>query len=66
MTLSAAIHSGQAVPIPMDLLLKVAQGHSPTTQSWFEGARSHATQAAPDGYFSEVRKFLGVPSPKER
>jgi transitional endoplasmic reticulum ATPase len=27
MTLSAAIHSGQAVPIPMDLLLNVARGH---------------------------------------
>ncbi len=66
MTLSAAIHSGQAVPIPMDLLLNVARGHAPTTQSWFEGARSHATQAAPDGYFNEVRKFLGVPSSKER
>lgn len=66
MTLSAAIHSGQAVPIPMDMLLSVARGHSPTTQSWFEGVRDHATQAAPDGFFNEVRKFLNAPSSKER
>lgn len=66
LALSAAIHSGHPVPITMDLLLGVANSHSPSTQSWFEGVRDHAQQAAPDGFFNEMRKFLNAPSPKER
>lgn len=66
LTLSAAIHSGHPVPIAMELLLQVARGHSPSTESWFEGVRNHAQQAAPDGFFSEMRKFLNAPSTKER
>jgi len=66
MTLSAAIHSGHAVPIPMELLLTVARSHTPSTQNWFDGMRDHATQAAPDGFFNEVRKYLNAPSTKER
>jgi SpoVK/Ycf46/Vps4 family AAA+-type ATPase len=66
MALSAAIHSGQPVPINMDLLMKVARSHSPTTRTWFEGVRDQARQAGTDGFFSDMRKFLGTPSPKEK
>ncbi len=66
LALSAAIHSGQPVPITMELLLTVARSHAPSTQSWFEGVRDHAKHAAPDGFFNEVRKFLNAPSTKER
>ena len=69
LALSAAIHSGKAVPISLDLLLAVARKHTPSTDGWFEGVRTHAgEQAAPDGFFNEVRKFLAAPtsSKKER
>ncbi|MDZ4288038.1 MAG: AAA family ATPase [Prosthecobacter sp.] len=66
MALSAAIHSGHPVPITMDLLLSVAASHAPSTQSWFEGVRDQAKHGAPDGFFNEMRKFLGAPSQKER
>ena len=65
MTLSSAIHSGQPIPITMDLLISVARSHTPSTQSWFEGAREHAQQATPDAYTTEVRKFLNAPSQRE-
>ncbi|HAL70294.1 MAG TPA: cell division protein [Verrucomicrobiales bacterium] len=66
LALSAAIHTDQPVPITMELLLKVANSHTPSTQSWFEGVRDHAQQVSPDGFFNEVRKFLNAPSSKER
>lgn len=66
LALSAAIHSGHPVPITMDLLLEVARGHAPSTNSWFEGVRDQAKHATPDSFFSEMRKFLNTPSPKER
>lgn len=62
LALSAAIHSGQPVPITLELLLAVARAHSPTTQSWFEGVRSHEKQDAPDSIFNDMRKFLNAPS----
>lgn len=66
MTLSAAIHSGHSVPITMDTLLAVARGHTPTTRTWFEGAREHAQHATPDTYATEARKSLGAPSQQQR
>jgi len=65
LALSAAIHSGHPVPITMDLLLTVAGSHAPSTHSWFEGARDHVQQTAPDGFTNEVRKFLSAPSQRE-
>jgi transitional endoplasmic reticulum ATPase len=62
MTLSAAIHSGQPIPITMELLLSVASSHAPSTHSWFEGAHEHGQQTTPDAYSTEVRKFLNAPS----
>jgi tetratricopeptide (TPR) repeat protein len=62
MTLSAAIHSGQPIPITMELLLSVAGSHAPSTHAWFEGAREHGQQPTPDAYSTEVRKFLNAPS----
>lgn len=62
MTLSAAIHSGQPIPITMDRLISVAQGHAPSTQSWFEGAQESTHAATPDAYTTEVRKFLNAAS----
>ncbi|SKA89244.1 Tetratricopeptide repeat-containing protein [Prosthecobacter debontii] len=66
LALSAAIHTGQPVPITMELLLNVARSHAPTMNSWFEGVRDHAQQVAPDGIFNEVKKFLNAPSSRER
>jgi hypothetical protein len=57
------------VPISLDLLLAVARKHTPSTEGWFEGVRTHAgEQATSDGFFNEVRKFLAAPtsSKKER
>jgi len=62
LALSAAIHSGQPVPITLELLLAVAKAHEPTTQTWFEGVRTHEQQAAPDSIFNDMRKFLNAPS----
>jgi transitional endoplasmic reticulum ATPase len=62
LALSAAIHTGQPVPITLELLLAVTATHKPTTAEWFEGVRTHAQQAAPDAFFNEVRKFLAAPS----
>ncbi len=62
LALSAAIHTGQPVPITLELLMAVTATHKPTTQEWFEGVRTHAQQTAPDGFFNEVRKFLAAPS----
>lgn len=64
MTLSAAIHSGQPIPITMDCLLKVAGSHVPSTQSWFEGAQEGPHPATSGAASSEVRKFLNAPSPQ--
>jgi SpoVK/Ycf46/Vps4 family AAA+-type ATPase len=68
MTLSAAIHSGQPVPISMETLLAVARAHTPSTHTWFEGAREHAHHAAPDTYAHEIRKSLslGAPTPPQQ
>lgn len=67
LALSAAIHSGKPVPISLDLLMAVARTHTPSTEGWFEGARTHASQnSAPDGYFNEVRKFLTAPSSSKK
>ena len=63
MTLSAAIHSGQPVPISMETLLAVARSHTPSTHTWFEGAREHAQHATPDTYAHEVRKSLSLNAP---
>ena len=62
MTLSAAIHSGQPIPITMDRLLSVAQSHVPSTQSWFEGAQGSTPPTTADAYATEVRKVLNTPS----
>ncbi|MBL9185002.1 MAG: ATP-binding protein, partial [Verrucomicrobiaceae bacterium] len=62
LALSAAIHTGQPVPITLELLLAVTATHKPTTAEWFEGVRTHAQQAAPDAFFNEVRKFLTAPT----
>ncbi len=62
LALSAAIHTGQPVPITLELLLAVAKAHEPTTQTWFEGVRTHEQQAAPDSIFNDMRKFLNAPS----
>lgn len=66
LALSAAIHTGQPVPITLELLLAVTATHKPTTQEWFEGANTHAQQSAPDGFINEVRKFLAAPTKKDR
>ena len=66
LALSAAIHTGQPVPITLELLLAVTSTHKPTTQEWFEGANTHAQQSAPDGFINEVRKFLAAPTKKDR
>lgn len=67
LTLSEAIHTGHPVPISMDLLLTVARGHAPSTQSWFEGAREDSAQhTAPDAYPTESRKSLNAPSQQQR
>lgn len=68
MTLSAAIHSGHPVPISMETLLAVARAHTPSTHTWFEGAREHAQHATPDTYAHEVRKSLslGAPTPPQQ
>jgi transitional endoplasmic reticulum ATPase len=66
LALSAAIHTGQPVPITLELLLAVAKAHSPSTQEWFEGMHTHAQQSAPDGFINEVRKFLAAPTKKDR
>jgi transitional endoplasmic reticulum ATPase len=63
MTLSAAIHSGHPVPISMETLLAVARSHTPSTHTWFEGAREHSQHASPDTYAHEVRKSLSLSSP---
>ena len=61
LALSSAIHSGHAVPITPELLLSVARTHTPTTQGWFEGVRTHAEQqAAPDGFVNDMRKVLST------
>jgi len=65
LALSEVIHTGKPVPISMDRLLEVASSHHPTSGQWLEGARTHVAEMAPDGGFAEVRKFLGVPAPKE-
>lgn len=66
MTLSAVIHSGHPVPISMETLLTVARAHTPSTHTWFEGAREHAQHATPDTYAHEVRKSLGAPTQQQR
>lgn len=63
LALSAAIHTGQPVPITLELLLAVAKAHAPTTQSWFEGMNTHAKQQeGTDSMFNDMRKFLSTPS----
>jgi SpoVK/Ycf46/Vps4 family AAA+-type ATPase len=63
LALSAAIHTGQPVPITLELLLAVAKAHSPSTQEWFEGVRTHAqSQEGPNSIFNDMRKFLNAPS----
>jgi transitional endoplasmic reticulum ATPase len=63
LALSAAIHTGQPVPITLELLLAVAKAHSPSTQTWFEGMHTHAKQQeGPDSIFNDMRKFLNAPS----
>lgn len=63
LALSAAIHTGHPVPITLELLLAVAQAHTPSTQSWFEGMHTHAQQQdGPDSIFNDMRKFLNAPS----
>jgi transitional endoplasmic reticulum ATPase len=63
LALSAAIHTGQPVPITLELLLAVAKAHSPSTQTWFEGMHTHAQQQeGPDSIFNDMRKFLNAPS----
>src|SRR5690606_22566842 len=63
LALSAAIHTGQPVPITLELLLAVAKAHTPSTQTWFEGMQSHASQQeGPDSIFNDMRKFLPAPS----
>jgi|UniRef100_UPI003783DC30 transitional endoplasmic reticulum ATPase len=63
LALSAAIHTGQPVPITLELLLAVAKAHSPSTQTWFEGMHTHAQQhEGPDSIFNDMRKFLNAPS----
>lgn len=66
MTLSAVIHSGHPVPISMETLLTVARAHTPSTHTWFEGAREHAQHATPDTYAHEIRKSLGAPTQQQR
>ncbi|MCF7788242.1 MAG: AAA family ATPase [Prosthecobacter sp.] len=63
LALSAAIHTGQPVPITLELLLAVAKAHSPSTAEWFEGVRTHAqSQEGPNSIFNDMRKFLSAPS----
>ena len=63
LALSAAIHTSQPVPITLELLLAVAKAHSPSTQEWFEGVRTHAqSQEGPNSIFNDMRKFLNAPS----
>lgn len=63
LALSAAIHTGHPVPITKDLLLAVAKAHTPTTQDWFDGVRTHTqAQEGPDSMFNDMRKFLNAPS----
>ncbi len=63
LALSAAIHTGQPVPITLELLLAVAKAHSPSTAEWFEGVRTHAqSQEGPNSIFNDMRKFLNAPS----
>ena len=67
LTLADAIHSGQPVPITMDLLVEVATGQQPSTRAWFEGFQNQVPAAGTDGIYGEVRKFLlNAPSARER
>jgi transitional endoplasmic reticulum ATPase len=64
LALSEAVHTGRPVPMSMELLLDVANHHSPTAYTWFEGVRPHVKPEDRDGLYKDVRKFLSTaPSP---
>ncbi|MFZ4764167.1 MAG: AAA family ATPase [Roseimicrobium sp.] len=58
LALADALHAGKMVPIHMDLLLGVAQGHTPSTQVWMDGVKQHVPASSRDAISTEVRKFL--------
>jgi transitional endoplasmic reticulum ATPase len=64
--ISEAVHTGSPVPITMSMLLEVAHQHSPSTQEWLEGARSHVQQQPQDSLYIEMKKHLGPPPTSER
>jgi SpoVK/Ycf46/Vps4 family AAA+-type ATPase len=65
LTLLEAIHAGRSVPVTMSLLMKVAEGHSANTHTWFEGLQNSPQYSNEAGAFAEVRKFLSA-APKNR
>jgi SpoVK/Ycf46/Vps4 family AAA+-type ATPase len=58
LALADALHSGKTVPIHHDLLLKIAQNHTPSTQAWLDGVNQHTPTAHQDALYNEVRKFI--------
>ncbi|MBL9116448.1 MAG: AAA family ATPase [Verrucomicrobiaceae bacterium] len=65
--LSEAVHTGNPVPITMNVLVEVARHHCPSTQEWLDGARSHVQQQPQDSLYAEMKKFLGpMPAPDRR
>ncbi len=64
LTLSAAIQTGKSMPITMELLVKVATGHSASATSWFGSLESQPQFINEAGLFNDVRKFLNAPKTK--
>jgi transitional endoplasmic reticulum ATPase len=62
LALSEAVHTRQPVPMTMELLMDVANAHTPTTSTWFDGVRPHVKPGISDGLYNDVRKFLNVAS----
>ncbi len=58
LALSDAIHAGRPLPITMELLLRVAAVHSPSTRDWFDGLSKQVPPGIQDALYIEARKFL--------
>lgn len=58
--LTAAMKTGNIVPLGTKDLLRAAARHKPTTRAWFESAKNYALYANQGGYYDEVLKYLGL------
>ncbi len=58
--LTAAMKSGQLVPITTKALLQSAKSVTPSTRAWFESAKNYALYANQGGLYDEVLVHLGL------